>query len=101
MQSVIGPVREAERIEFLDILRGFAVLGILAMNIQSFAMVGSAYLNPSSFGDLAGLNFVVFAASRLLADLKFMGAFSLLFGAGIVLFASRAEAAGRRPGPLH
>jgi len=102
-ERVVGatPVLGSERIVALDVLRGFAVLGILAMNIQSFAMVGSAYLNPSSFGDLNGINFVVFAAGRFLADLKFMGVFSLLFGAGIVLFATRAEAAGRRPGPLH
>jgi len=96
-----APVSGAERIEALDVLRGFAVLGILAMNIQSFAMVSSAYLNPTTWDDLSGANFLVFAASRLFADLKFMGTFSLLFGAGIVLFSARAEAAGRPAGPLH
>jgi len=30
----------------IDVLRGFAVLGILIMNIQSFSMIGAAYLNP-------------------------------------------------------
>ena len=38
----------------IDILRGFAVLGILLMNIISFAMPDSAYFNPRAYaGDVA------------------------------------------------
>ena len=101
MSGAATPVASGQRLESLDVIRGFALLGILAMNIQSFAMVGPAYLNPSTWGDLTGINLALMAAARVLADLKFMGLFSLLFGAGLVLFAERAEAAGRRPGPLH
>ena len=32
-QTAFGPVGEAERIASLDVLRGFAVLGILVINI--------------------------------------------------------------------
>ena len=39
-----GPVLERERILALDLLRGFAVLGILVMNIQAFSQVFAAYL---------------------------------------------------------
>ena len=39
-----GPVEAAERIESLDVLRGFAVLGILVMNIQAFSMPGGGVL---------------------------------------------------------
>jgi len=95
------PVAGADRLENLDVLRGFAVLGILAMNVQSFSMVGSAYLNPTNWGDLTGLNFVVWGAGALLADLKFMSLFSIMFGAGVVLFAERLEARGRKPAGLH
>ena len=99
---LIGPVEVADRIESLDVLRGFAVLGILVMNIQSFAMPGAAYLNPTAYGDLNGINFFTWLVSYLLVDQKFMSIFSLLFGAGICLFADRAEArsgrsAGNRP----
>lgn len=45
-----GPVQEADRIVAIDVLRGLALLGILAMNIQSFSMVGSVYFNPTSPG---------------------------------------------------
>jgi len=95
------PTTGTERIIALDVLRGFAVLGILVMNIQSFSMIESAYLNPSAWGDLTGLNFITWATGHLLADTKFMGLFSMLFGAGIVLFAERLEQRGQRPGPMH
>ncbi|UCG16284.1 MAG: DUF418 domain-containing protein [Phycisphaerales bacterium] len=78
----------------IDVLRGFAVLGILVMNIQSFSMIGPAYLNPTAYGDLTGTNHTVWLLSHVLADRKFMTIFSMLFGAGIVLMSSRREAAG-------
>lgn len=101
MPQALGPVREVERIEFLDILRGFAVLGILAMNIQSFAMPQAAYFNPTAFGDFTGLNRLVWLAANTLANQKFMTIFSMLFGAGIVLMHERAQAEGRPFAGLH
>ena len=82
-------------------MRGFALLGILLMNIQSFSMIYAAYFNPASYGDLTGVHRWVWILSHLLADQKFMTIFSMLFGAGIVLMAERAEARGRRPAGLH
>ena len=71
------------------------MLGILVMNIQSFSMIGAAYVNPHAYGDLTGANYGVWFLSHLLADSKFMTIFSLLFGAGVVLMATRREASGR------
>jgi uncharacterized protein len=95
------PVAEKERIVSIDVLRGFAVLGILLMNIQYFSMIGAAYFNPTVYGDLHGANFLVWLLSRLLADGKFVSIFCMLFGAGIVLMTGRAEAAGTNPALLH
>ena len=92
--SVPRPVAQSVRIDSLDVLRGFALLGILIMNIQLFAMPDAAYFNPTAYGDLDGANFYVWLGSRLLADQKFMTIFSMLFGAGIVLMTTRAEARG-------
>lgn len=95
------PVSLTERIVALDVLRGFAVLGILLINVQSFSMIGAAYLNPTANDKLDGAGFWVWAASFLLADQKFMTIFSILFGAGLVLMAGRTEARAGRPGWLN
>ncbi len=97
----VGPVTVKERIQSLDVMRGVALLGILTMNIQDFSMIGAAYMNPTAYGDLHGLNYAVWYVCMLFADLKFMSIFSMLFGAGILLMTSRIEASGRRAGPLH
>ena len=99
--TVRGPATQAERIVLLDALRGFALLGILVMNVQSFAMIESAYFNPTAFGDLNGANYAVWLLSHLLADQKMMTIFSLLFGAGISLMTQRCEAATGRSASLH
>ena len=95
------PVAPEERIVSLDVLRGFAVLGILIMNIQSFSMISAAYMNPTAYGDLSGLNRLVSILSHIFADHKFMTIFSLLYGAGIIMLTQRAEARGLRPAGLH
>jgi uncharacterized protein len=99
--AVAGPIAEKERIVSIDVLRGFALLGILPMNIQYFSMIAAAYMNPTAYGDLHGANYLVWLLSHVLADEKFMAIFSMLFGAGILLMTSHIEAAGKRSGPLH
>jgi uncharacterized protein len=89
-----SPTQLSERIISLDILRGFAILGILIMNIQSMSMIGAAYLNPTAYGDLIGINKIVWIISHVLADSKFMSIFSILFGAGIILFTDRLKEKG-------
>src|SRR5437588_10717414 len=97
----VGPAGQAERIMPLDVLRGFALLGILVMNIQSFAMIDAAYLNPTAYGDLTGANYAVWLTCHVLADTKFISIFSMLFGAGIVLMTGRLEAQGYPVARLH
>lgn len=96
-----APTRAGERIVALDVLRGFALMGILLMNIQFFAMPMAAYFNPSAYGDLQGANYGVWALSHVFADQKFMTIFSILFGAGVVLFTTRVEGRGRSALGLH
>lgn len=95
------PTNQSARFNHLDILRGFALLGILLMNMQSFAMPGAAYLNPTAWGDFQGVNQIVWIFSHVFADAKFMGLFSILFGAGICLFAERAMEKTGRAAALH
>ncbi len=95
------PIDTVNRITSIDILRGFALLGILVMNIQSFSMPGAAYLNPTAYGDLAGLNLYTWLVSHIFADQKFMSIFSMLFGAGVCVFAERAAAKTGYSAALH
>lgn len=94
MSNLASPVPREERIRHLDILRGVAVLGILLMNIIGFAFYGSTYVNPTVAGGSAGPNLWAFGVNAIFVDGKMRGIFSLLFGAGIVLFASRMEQKG-------
>lgn len=101
MTSNEAPVAQKERILALDVLRGFAILGILVMNIQSFSMPGSAYLNPMSYGDMNGVNKWVWILSHVFADQKFMSIFSVLFGAGVMLITESAESKTGKSAGLH
>src|SRR5579864_2463324 len=96
-QNAVSPAGESERIIALDALRGLGVLGILVMNIESFGRLNAEYVNPTAVQPLSGSDFWMWLASTLLADEKFMGIFSMLFGTGIVLLTSRIEARGKKP----
>ena len=89
------------RIASLDVIRGVAVMGIFSVNVMSFAMIGSAYLNPTAFGGHTGANFLVWAANVLLIDGKMRSLFSILFGASMMVVIERAEAQGRSPLRTH
>lgn len=101
MPAINTPTQRAERILTLDVLRGLAVLGILVMNIQSYAIIEAAYMNPTAYGDFTDLNRIVWILSHLFAQQKFVTIFSLLFGAGILLFTDRLEARGHSFRKLH
>ena len=99
--QVTEPTDQSERLHSLDILRGVAVLGILVMNIQSFAMPEAAYMNPSVFRNLEGANYAVWFLSHVFFDQKMMTIFSMLFGAGVVLFTQRREERGEKAAGAH
>ena len=95
------PTSPSQRIVAIDALRGFAVLGILIMNIQMFAMINQAYMNPRAFGSLEGIHGWVWALSHVLADQKFMTIFSILYGAGIYLVTRKIESEGRKSAGIY
>ena len=94
------PVKRAERLFSLDVLRGLALLGILVMNIDLFAdahplpsipfgMSLDAFSGPYEHWNLA-----LFYIKFMFFEGKMRGIFSMLFGAGVVLLTSRAEKRG-------
>jgi len=97
----IGPVRAAERVPCLDILRGVAVLGILVMNVYAFAMPLAAYANPLVMGGTDVLDIGTWFFTHLFFDQKFMSIFSMLFGAGLIMMMQRAESHAAALGPIY
>ena len=85
-----------ERLSSIDTLRGIAVLGILFMNVQVFAMHGNAYQFPPAHMDLTGANATVWWTAFTFFELKFITIFSALFGAGIVLMLGDDKSLGTR-----
>ncbi len=87
------PVAEQDRIESLDVLRGFALLGILLLNIIGFGLISTAYSNPLEAME-SSLDVGVWAGVELFAEGAMRCLFSILFGAGVVLFTTGASGKG-------
>ena len=87
-----APVPSTERFETLDVLRGFALLGILAMNIRVMAGPFGAYMYPLAMFEYAGANRTAYLFTNTAFDLKMMGLFSMLFGASVLLYAAKSAA---------
>ncbi|MEZ6243633.1 MAG: DUF418 domain-containing protein [Phycisphaerales bacterium] len=94
------PVEARSRIESLDVIRGFALLGILGPNILAFALPQAALYDAGAI-DIAvsylGLTPHTEAnqIGHWIVDVFFFGKmmllFSLLFGAGVVMYARKFE----------
>jgi uncharacterized protein len=88
-QIALAPVRLEERISALDSIRGFALLGILLMNIAAFGLPYAAYENPIPAGGATGENLIAWCIMSVAADGKMRAIFSLAFGASVYLLVDR------------
>ena len=80
-----------ERNVTLDFVRGVAILGILLLNISAFGLLKAAYLNPAWSGSATLGDTWTWALLDLLAQVKFLTLFALLFGAGLQLLLPRGK----------
>ncbi|HCF8325823.1 TPA: DUF418 family protein [Klebsiella variicola subsp. variicola] len=80
-----------ERNVTLDFVRGVAILGILLLNISAFGLPKAAYLNPAWSGSATLSDAWTWALLDLLAQVKFLTLFALLFGAGLKLLLPRGK----------
>jgi uncharacterized protein len=87
-----APISSQERMRTLDVLRGAALLGILLMNILIFGMPFAAYQNPNLWGGSDAINLWTLIIQWVLFEGKMRALFSVMFGAGIVVFMTRALA---------
>jgi uncharacterized protein len=99
-RPTLAPVQQAERIPIIDILRGFALFGILLVNMAIFSHPFQAILFPADpampWYDRAATWLIHFAGEG-----KFYSLFSLLFGLGLTLLMDRIQARGGRFVPIY
>ena len=86
----ITPVSQANRILSVDVLRGIALLGILLMNITEFSM--PQRYSEAFRTDPGNINFWVRAGMLVFFEGKMRAMFSMIFGAGILLFIANKKA---------
>lgn len=96
----LAPVSPAERIASLDVLRGFALLGILIANMMYFAqpMEQSGMRNGLWFG---WFDRIADWLSLLFVEGKFYPLFSILFGLGFSMQMERAKSRALEPNAVY
>lgn len=90
-----APALAAGRIAALDLIRGVAVLGILAINIAGFAGPLIATTTPHLPHPATPFDEAAYALAFVLFEGKMRALFTILFGASMALFMERMEDAGR------
>lgn len=93
-----GPVTAADRIDYLDVLRGFAVMAIFIVNIKAMVMPFPFYMNPSLWA--SDLDQTIATAQKFIIDDKWRTTFTALYGAGLLMIWQRLEARGEGRGVL-
>ncbi len=97
MASAASPVLQNERTDILDILRGFALLGVMLDNL--FAFTGWGYFNQAAKEALPTwpADGIVGLSELTFINGKFYSLLSLLFGIGFSIILIRNELKGINP----
>jgi uncharacterized protein len=91
----LAPVAAHERIQALDVVRGFALVGIFLMNMEFFARPMQDIVQPGVDPTLVGADRIADFLVFFFVQSKFWTLFSLLFGMGFAVMIERARRAGR------
>lgn len=94
MHTDFKPIAASDRIHVLDVIRGFALLGIFMMNVEFFNRP-LADLDAGLPAGIAGIDHWAGWFVHVFVRGKFWTMFSLLFGMGFAVMLGRAEQAGR------
>ena len=94
MSVLTRPVSAAERVSWIDALRGFALLGIIVANLESSMLRFLLPGNGHDLGPLASLNVPFEFFESALIQGKFYSIFSFLFGLGFSIQMMRAAERG-------
>lgn len=94
----LEPVSLDERVESIDVMRGFALLGILLINMLAFHSPFS-YIDPYTWFDGAG-DQATFTFLDIFIQASFYPLFAMLFGYGLGIQFLRAEKRGKSFAPM-
>ena len=97
----LRPTKPTERHEILDVVRGFALLGVVVVNWYYTGAWSLLSLSERQALPTAGFDGVVQMVNELLFDDKFYTLFSILFGLGFALQLDRASSRGQDPLPTY
>ena len=92
--SLASPVAPEERYTLIDALRGFALAGVLLINLEYLSVYALLPASRQAALPTAAFDGVAVAVTELVVNIKFITLFSLLFGAGFALQLERARARG-------
>lgn len=91
-QTATAPISGKARVQSIDTLRGVALLGILIINILAFAQPFGSLGDPTVDGATEGVNFALFAGADIFVEGGMRALFSMLFGAGLLIFMNKPGA---------
>ena len=92
----VQPALTTQRIAALDTARGIAVLGILLINMYSFALPEVVRANPFLMVGASGVDRALWYVLHIFADTKFITMLSVVFGASLWLFAEHKAGSERQ-----
>ncbi len=100
MESNYTATNQSERIALIDILRGFAIFGILMVNLPFMYNGTSTVMLDIVYGDISTFQMVCESFVRFFFEGKFYIIFSLLFGYGFWLFMNKKAETGKSIIPI-
>lgn len=89
--QIIRPINLQQRNFTMDVMRGIAVLGILLMNVPGFAIHEFYLFWNDTIAQKLTVDGFIFKSAMLLFDGRMRGLFTLLFGAGLMLFIANKQ----------
>src|SRR5258708_34468799 len=94
--SHAGPVAPSDRIAAIDIVRGIALFGVMAINVATIFRVSIFEQFLPDGGDGTRLDRALYSILMVGIDLKALALFSLLFGTGLAIQFDHLSASSRR-----
>ncbi|MEO7264185.1 MAG: DUF418 domain-containing protein [Ferruginibacter sp.] len=90
--TTLQPMQSSQRIKLLDVLRGFAILGIFIMNLEGFSFYWAFTDAEKAAVAFASYDHTTNFLQLMLLEGKFYSLFSMLFGIGFAIYLSKADA---------